>query len=66
MTIFLFFSDFWLVFDSFFKLFQPRGQKAPGPLSPAFFRGFLGRDLFDPCRRPTMSQEVSTVLVQRN
>ena len=59
MTIF---QVFFGVFDTFSALFRPfRAFLTPGPRGPGnpfsdFFRSFLGRGLFDPCRRPTMSQ----------
>ena len=46
-------------FSTFFRLFW--ASSTPGPRGPGnpfsdFFRSFLGRGLFDSCRRPTMSQ----------
>ena len=43
-------------FRLFFGVFRPRGREAPGTPFRTFFRSFLGRGLFDSCRRPTMSQ----------
>ena len=42
---------------------QPcRGREAPGTPFQTLFGGFLGRGLFDPCRRPTMSQGLPHLL----
>ena len=57
MTIF---QVFFRVFDSFstlFRVFLTPGPRGPGNPFSNFFRSFLGRGLFDPCRRPTMSQD---------
>ena len=42
--------------DSFSSFFDPRGREAPATPFRTFLRGFLGRGLFDHCRRPTLSQ----------
>ena len=51
------FSGFLLVFDSFSSFFSPGAERPGNPFSDCF-RDFLGRGLFDPCRRPTMSQHL--------
>ena len=59
MTIFQPFSGFWFGFDSFStfsELFGSRGRGGAGNPFSDFFRNFLGRGLFDPCKRPTISQ----------
>ena len=38
------------------ELSDTRGREAPGTPFSDFFRSFLGRGLFEPCRKPTMSQ----------
>ena len=44
-------------FRLFFGVFRPRGRDyCPGNPFSDFFRSFLGRGLFDSCRRPTMLQ----------
>ena len=40
----------------FFELFLAPGPRGPGNPVSDFFRSFLGRGLFNPCRWPTMSQ----------
>ena len=43
-------------FSTLFRFFfDPRAERPRNPFSD-FFRSFLGRGLFDSCRRPTMSQ----------
>ena len=39
---------------------RPWGWKSSKTFFSDIFRGFLGRGLFDPCRRPTMSQMTKT------
>ena len=47
-------------FRHFFEFFRPWGPRGPGNPFSDFFRSFLGRGLFDPCRRPTISQSEIT------
>ena len=60
MTIFQVFFRVFGPFSTFFDFFW--ASSTPGPRGPGnpfsdFFRSFLGRGLFDSCRRPTMSQQ---------
>ena len=59
MTIFSSFFRVFGPFSTFFRLFlsffDPGAERPRNPFSD-FFRSFLGRGLFDSCRRPTMSQ----------
>ena len=41
-------------FRLFFELFRPRGREAPRTPFQTFFLSFLGRGLFDLCRRPIL------------
>ena len=58
-----YFSSFFRVFGSFSTLlraFSAPGREAPGTPFQTLFGGFLGRGLFDPCRRPTMHPILTT------
>ena len=55
MTIIQVFWGFWTRFRLFFDFFRAF-LTAPGTPFQTFFRSFLGRGFFDPCRRPTVSQ----------
>ena len=62
------FSGFRLFSDSFstfFRAFLTRGPRGPGNRFSDFFRNFLRRGLFDPCRRPTMSQGFSLLSIDK-
>ena len=52
---FNFFFGFVARLRLFFELFWPQGWEVPEPFSDVF-QSFMGRVLFYPCRRPTMSQ----------
>ena len=61
MTFFLYFRGVRLVFESFstfFVFFSPKALETPCLIMTLifFFSEFLGRGLFGPCRRPTISQ----------
>ena len=66
-TIFqVFFSSFRLIFNFFdfvWALSRP-GPRGPGNFFSDFFRSFLGRGLFDSCRRPTMSQSYRLSVIE--
>ena len=56
----VFLRVFWLIFDSFSGFFDPGAERPRKPCS-AFFRSFLGRGLFDPCRKPTIPKQVPKI-----